>query len=105
MIIKLSENFKDTLQKETKPYLLEIYTASCGTCQQVMPFVEQVEAEYGNKYAFYKIDVKETPIVGQEYDVKSVPNLLFIKESKIKNKHHGYITKEYIIKKLTESFE
>ncbi len=105
MIIELSENFKDTLQKEGRPYLLEIYTPSCGICQQVMPFVEEVEAEYGNKYAFYKVNVEKIPSIAKDYTITSVPTLLFIKNGEIKNKHHGYITKEDIIAKLTESFE
>ncbi len=105
MIIELSENFKDTLQKESRPYLLEIYTPSCGICQQVMPFVEEVEAEYGDKYAFYKINAEANPSGAQEYGITSVPTLLFIKDGKIVNKHNGYITKEDIVKKLKKSFE
>lgn len=105
MIKELDKNYKDTLSKEKQPYLLEIYTPSCGICQQVMPFVEQVEAEYGDKYAFYKLNAEEIPSVGKEYGITSVPTLLFVKEGKIINTHHGYITKEDIIKKLKESFE
>ncbi len=105
MIIELSENFKDTLQKESRPYLLAIYKASCGTCQQVMPFVEEVEAEYGDKYAFYKINAEVNPSGAHAYYVTSVPALLFIKNGKIVNRHNGYITKKDIVKKLKESFE
>ncbi len=105
MVIELSENYQDSLKAEKKPYLLEIYTPTCGVCQQVMPFVEKVEEEYGNKYAFYKVNVEEMASVAQEYDVMSVPTLLFIKDGEIKNRHHGYITKEDIVKKLIKSFE
>lgn len=105
MIKELDKNFKDVLNKEKRSYLLEIYTPSCGVCQQIMPFVEQVESEYGNKYAFYKINAEEISTVGQEYGVTSVPTILFVKEGKIVNTHHGYITKEDIIKQLKKSFE
>ncbi len=105
MAIELSENYQETVKAEKKPYLLEMYTPSCGVCKQVMPFVEEVEAEYGNKYAFYKVNVEEIPSIAKDYTITSVPTLLFIKNGEIKNKHHGYITKEDIIAKLTESFE
>ena len=105
MIVELSENFKETLQAEKRPYLLEIYTPSCGVCKQVMPFVKQVETEYGNTYAFYKLNAEKLPGVAQEYDVNAVPTLLFIKNGAIKTRHTGYITKEDIVKKLLEAFE
>ena len=105
MIIELSGNFKEILQKEKRPYLLEIYSPSCGICQQVMPLVEAVEKKYGDKYAFYKINVEENINGAKEYGVTSVPTLLFIKGGKTVNKHTGYITKEDIITKLKESFE
>lgn len=105
MIKELDKNYKDTLSKENQPYLLEIYTPSCGICQQVMPFVEQVEAEYGNKYAFYKLNAEEITSAGEEYGISSVPTLLFVKDGKTVNQHTGYITKEDIVSKLKESFE
>lgn len=105
MIIELSENYQESLKAEKKPYLLEIYKPLCGVCQQVMPLVEEVEAEYGNKYAFYKVNAEKISSVAQEYDVMSTPTLLFVKDEDIRDRHHGYITKEDIVKKLIESFE
>ena len=105
MVIELSENYQESLKTEKRPYLLEFYTPSCGICQQVMPFVKEVEAEYGNKYAFYKVNVEEILSAAKEYDVTSVPTLLFVKDGEIKTRHHGYITKEDIVKKLIKAFE
>lgn len=105
MVIELSEKYQETLKTEKKPYLLEIYTPSCGVCKQVMPFVEEVETQYGNTYAFYKLNAEEISSVAKEYNVTSVPTLLFIKDGDIKTRHIGYITKEDIIAKLLESFK
>ena len=105
MITELSKDYKKTLAQETKPYVIEFYTPWCGVCKQVMPLFAEVAAEYKDKYSFYKVNVDEIVELAKDYNIKSVPTLLFIKNGEVKNKHHGYITKEDIIAKLKESFK
>jgi len=104
MIKELSQDYKEILQQETKPYVIEFYTPWCGVCQQVMPFFKAVADKYSDKYAFYKVNVDEFLDIAKEYGVTSVPTFIFIKNGEVKNKHHGYITREDIIEKLLESF-
>ena len=105
MVKELSQaNVKEVLEAESKPYLLEFYTPWCGVCQQVMPFVEEIATEHDDTYAFYKANAEEMLDFAKQYDVRSVPTLLFIKDGEVKNKHHGFITKEDIVAKLKESF-
>lgn len=104
MVIELTKDYKSILIKETKPYVVELYAPWCGVCQQVMPLYEAVAAEHGDTYGFYKANVDEVMELAKEHNVSSVPTLLFIKEGKVKITHHGYITKEDIIEKLTEAF-
>jgi thioredoxin 2 len=104
MIRELSKNIKDTLEKESRPYLLEFYSPSCGVCQQIKPFLDAVAAEYGDVYGFYNINVEVDLDYAQEHNIRATPALLFVKEGITVSQHVGYITKEDIIKKLTESF-
>ena len=105
MVKELSSDYKEVLQKETKPYLLELYTTWCGICKQVVPLVEEIEPQFKNEYAFYKANMDELLELGREYDAKSVPTLLFIKDGEVKQRHTGFITKAEIIEKLKESFK
>ncbi len=104
MIVELSKDYKATLMKENRPYVVELYSPSCGICQQVKPFYEAASKDYSDKYGFYKANVDDLMEIANEHNVRSVPTFLFIKDGETKKTHHGYITKEEIVEKLTEAF-
>lgn len=105
MVTELTKDYKAVLEKETKPYVIELYTPWCGICQQVKPIYEGAAMEYDNTYGFYRANVDEMMEIAKEHNVSSVPSFLFIKDGKVVTTHHGYITKEDIIDKLTEAFK
>ena len=104
MVTELNSDYKSVLKDEKKPYVLEFYSESCGTCKQVMPLFAEVASEHADEYGFYKANVENLMDFAKEHGVNSVPTLLFIEDEQVKEKHSGYITKEEITAKIEKHF-
>lgn len=94
------ENFDAEITNETKPIILDVYATWCGPCQQMMPILEELEKELGDKYKFVKLNVDEAREISIKYGVTSVPTFVFIKDGEVKGKETGYMSKEVLKEKI-----
>jgi len=96
------ENFEKEIAKSPLPVVLDIYATWCGPCQQMMPILEELEKELGNKYKFAKLNVDEAREISIEYGVTSVPTFIFIKNNEVKGRETGYMSKQTFKEKIEE---
>jgi thioredoxin 1 len=99
------ENFEKEITKSSKPIVLDVYASWCGPCQQMMPIVEELEKELGNKYKFAKLNVDEAREISIRYGVTSVPTFIFIKNNEVIGKETGYMSKDILREKIDAAFE
>jgi len=97
------ENFKKEIAESPLPVVLDIYATWCGPCQQMMPILEELEKELGDKYKFAKLNVDEAREISIEYGVTSVPTFVFIKNNEVKGKETGYMSKAALKEKIEET--
>ena len=97
------ENFEKEIAGSSLPIVLDIYATWCGPCQQMMPILEELEKELGDKYKFAKLNVDEAREISIEYGVTSVPTFIFIKNNEVKGKETGYMSKETLKEKIKET--
>ena len=95
------QEYENKVLKAQKPVVVEVFSKTCGTCQQMKPIFAEIEQEHGNTYDFYIIDVEQARDLVEELGVRSVPTFLFIKDGKIIAQEHGYIAKEDFVEKIT----
>lgn len=104
MITELKNNFEETINKESRPVVLEFYSPTCGTCIQVAPIVEEIAKEFEGEYQFYKINIEQDTSYAQKFDVSSVPTFLFMKNGEVLGTHHGNFSKGDFINKMKKLF-
>jgi len=97
------ENFEKEVALSLLPIVLDVYATWCGPCQQMMPILEELEKELGDKYKFAKLNVDEAREISIEYGVTSVPTFIFIKNNEVKGKETGYLSKETLREKIEET--
>lgn len=100
---------RDELEKllKAEKYMLIDFTAKwCGPCQSLKPILEWFEDEddYG-KLAIVSIDVDKFSKLCDEYGIKAMPTLAFVKDGKVVKKFEGLPSMEVLRKYIREFLE
>ena len=90
MLIHLKdENFHDLISKGS--HLVDFYADWCGPCKMLAPILEEIDS-----IDIIKVNTDEHPALAQEYQVMSIPTLIYFKDGKLLFKQIGFQTKETI---------
>src|SRR6476469_7425632 len=69
----------------TFPVMVTLYdfTAKwCGPCRVMDPVLAALEKEYGGRVQIQKIDVDEDPISAQQFNVRSMPTFVLVRDGR-----------------------
>ena len=72
-----TETFVDTIQTSGIPVLVDFWAEWCGPCKMIAPTLEKLSQEYAGKIKIVNLNVDNYPDVAQQYNVRSIPNLMF----------------------------
>lgn len=72
------EKFREDLAKR-KYVLVDYWAAWCKPCKTISPILEKIEKERED-IEIVKINVDDNATMAIEYDIKSIPTLIFFKE-------------------------
>ncbi len=95
-----SENFK-SLKNGELPLVVDFWATWCGPCRMVGPVISELAEEYDGRITVGKCDVEENEDLALEFEVRSIPTIVFIKDGKIVDKMVGAQAKA----KIQEKFE
>ncbi len=85
-----TENFKDLVAVQDRLVVVDFYAEWCGPCAAIAPIMDELAKKYVN-ITIVKVDVdKNGDIVRQApYNIRSIPQLFFIKDGEVKDKLTG----------------
>ena len=72
-----TETFVDTIQTSGIPVLVDFWAEWCGPCKMIAPTLEKLSQEYAGKIKIVKLNVDNYPDGAQQYNVRSIANLMF----------------------------
>lgn len=75
--------FKEEVLKDEKLVIVDFWAPWCGPCQTVTPVLEALAQKYNGRLKVCKINIDENQLLATEYQILSVPTLLFFKQGKI----------------------
>ena len=99
MIIN-QNNFKEGVIDSSRPSLVDFYAEWCSPCKAISPMIEGLKQEYDGKINVFKIDVDLNPELANQFDIRSVPTLIFFKNGNIVNTIKGSASKTKLIENL-----
>jgi thioredoxin 1 len=78
----LSKEYLDKLLKSNKIVMLDFYAIWCGPCMKMMPTIDKLKAELGDKVAIEKVDSDANKALVADFKVDEIPTFLIFKDGK-----------------------
>ncbi|WP_018878073.1 thioredoxin [Thioalkalivibrio sp. ALE28] len=78
------EDFQQAVLDEShkRPVVVDFWAAWCGPCQQLMPMLQQLAAQYAGKFRLAKVNSDEQQALAQQYGVRSLPTVMIFRHGK-----------------------
>lgn len=90
------DNFSSEVEYAEKPVLIDFYAAWCAPCRALMPILETLDAEFGARCKFCKVDIDRQEALAQQFDILSVPTLVLLHDGEIVQRISGLRSREEI---------
>ena len=97
-----TKNFSQEVEASKLPVLLDFWASWCGPCRMLSPVVDELAEQYDGKVKFGKVNVDEQPRLAMNYNVQSIPTLLFFKDGKAVDISVGVVPKAMIEAMITK---
>lgn len=79
VLILTDANFDSEIKKATAPMLVDFWAPWCGPCKAVAPVLEELAGEYQGRIIIAKMNVDENQATPARFGVRSIPNMVIIK--------------------------
>ncbi|RME77747.1 thioredoxin [Candidatus Woesearchaeota archaeon] len=90
-----AENFD---QAKNSAVVIDFWAQWCGPCKVMLPIVEKMHEEFGDKVA--KCNVDEQPELAQSLGISSIPCFIFFKAGEEVHRHVGTMTEDEFREKI-----
>jgi len=92
-------DFKDFI-KNNSVAVVDCWAPWCGPCQMVAPVIEGLAEELAGKVTFGKLNTDENPQTAMQFNIMSIPSLLFFSGGEHVNTLIGARPRESILQQL-----
>ena len=96
------QSFDEQVLKSDVPVLVDFWAEWCMPCKIVDPVIHELAHEYGGKLRVGKLNVDENPESSQNFNVMSIPTIMFFKNGKPIKSVIGAQSKENFKKAIDE---
>ena len=88
-VIVTDATFKQEVLESKLPVLIDFWAEWCGPCKMVAPILEKLAVEFAGKIRVAKVDVDSNPMLAQQFQIRSIPTMMFVKNGKIVGQSAG----------------
>ncbi len=93
-IFDYEANPRKFVYKGNKPAIIDFHAHWCGPCRKLSPILKKVVKEYNGKVMLYKIDVDSQRELAMQFNVQSIPMLIYISADGKPHQTLGFLTEK-----------
>ena len=83
--------------------LVDFWAPWCGPCKMLGPILDELVEEVGEKALIAKVNVDESPLLAQKFNVMSIPAIFVMKDGKQITSMVGLQDKETLLSAINEA--
>jgi thioredoxin 1 len=95
-------NFQTDVLASDKLTVIDFWAEWCGPCRAIGPVIEELALDYAGKVNIGKVNVDNNPTLSMNFNITSIPAILFIKGGQVVDKLVGAQPKGNFVKKIEE---
>lgn len=95
-----TDNFTEKVLEAEGTVLVDFFATWCGPCKMLAPVVEQLAKEYRGRVAVYKLDVDEAQEPAMQYQIMSIPTLVFFRNGKETERIVGMVSETELLEAM-----
>lgn len=80
--------------------VVDFFAPWCGPCRVLGPVIEELAEEYKDKAKIFKLNIDESDNLATQFQVNTIPTVIFFKDGKEAKRHIGLLSKEEIKKNI-----
>lgn len=85
--------------------VIDFWAPWCGPCKVLGPVIDRISEKYDGDetVTIEKVNVDENMELAKQFEVRSIPTVVFLKDGEVVNKFVGTKTESEILKMINES--
>ena len=95
-------NFNAEVVMSAVPVLADFWAEWCGPCRIISPILSELAKTYKDKLKIAKINVDKEPEIAMQFNITSIPTLLFFKQGQMVKQQVGAVPRQALEKMVKE---
>ena len=95
-----SLDFEREVLQADKLVIVDFWAEWCGPCKMIAPLLDEIARELSDKVKIVKVDVETEGELAQQYNISSIPMLLFFKGGAVCDQKLGVASKKVLVEMI-----
>ncbi len=92
--------FEEYITSTSSPILVDFWAEWCGPCKMMAPTLDELDKNYGESIKIAKLNIDFNPLTPVQYNVRSIPTVIFFKGGVDLGRVVGTANKKLILDKM-----
>jgi len=101
-VVVTKTNFNDEVIGSKVPVVADFWAEWCGPCKMIAPVLKDLAAVYKDRLKVAKIDVDAEPELAMQFNIVSIPTLLFFNGGQVVRQQIGAVPRPALEKLIKE---